>query len=364
MATVRIAHAEPRPGRLGNDRVVIQGFLVVLADDAGRRALALWLRGEPGADSLREVVERPPGDTTWAEPEDLVARLLGAAGARVTGVDIEASVTDVTGTDVAGTSARLLLPEATSTRVEISGRCGVCYAPARIGLALALALATDAPVHVADPLMERFAAPVEDADLLNPFLDVIPPPDPRLKGRQPPFFVVAGRRPRFEPRNMDFTDGLDRWDLDRGSLDEAGHQTAPRARMTDYTAAAGDGSAILASTVPEPRGSAALGQTVFADDYRGTAVAFSADVRADADSRHATLRLQTFRRGWVVRPAGVETRDVRVPGGRGWARYEITAPVPEEADLIRFGVTLTGPGRIELRNPDLGAPRTPAPSER
>jgi len=367
MTTVRIAHVEPRPGHLGNGRLVIRGFLVVLADDATHRALPLWLHGQPGADSLWELFERPPADTTLADaPEDLVTRLMREAGARVTGVEIEAgdgggeigaSVTDVT-----DASARLLLPEATTTRVEISGRSGVCYAPARIGLALALALVSDAPVHVAGPLTERFSVPVEDGDLLAPFLDVIPPPDPRLKGRQPPFFAVAGRRPRFEPRNMGFADGLDRWDLDRGSLDEAGGQTMPAAHMTDYTSAAGDGSAILSATVPEPWGSAALVQMVFADDYRDTTVAFRAEVRADAGSEQAALRLQTFRRGWVVRPAGIETRDVNVPGGHGWARYEITARVPEEADLIRFGVALTGPGRIELRYPDLGAPQTPAPS--
>jgi hypothetical protein len=359
MTTVRIAHAEPRPGRLGNDRVVIQGFLVVLADDAGQRALPLWLRGEPGADSLRELIERPPGDTTVAEaPEDLVTRLLRAAGARVNGVDID----EGDGSANIDASARLLLPEATSTRVGISGRSGILYAPSRLGLALTLALASDAPVQVADPLMERFAVPVEDGDLLAPFLDVLPPPDPGLKGRPPPFFVLAGRRPRFEPRNMGFADGLDRWELDRGSLGEAGEQAGPPAHMADYTSAAGDGCAILSSAVPEPWGSAALVQMVFADDYRNAAVAFSADVRASADAEQAALRLQVLRRGWVVRPAGIETRAVNVPGGHGWARYEITAEVPGEADLIRFGVTLTGPGRIELRNPNLGAGQTPAPS--
>jgi hypothetical protein len=32
-------------------------------------------------------------------------------------------------------------------------------------------------------------------------------------------------------------------------------------------------------------------------------------------------------------------------------------PVPEQAGVIRFGISLTGRGRVELRNPEL----TPAP---
>ena len=353
MTTVRIAHAEPRPGNLGDGRVVIRGFLVVLADDSGRRALPLWLHAQPGAHALWELLERPPVDTTAAEePADLVIRLLGAAGARVTGVDIDAAGVGG-GTDA---SPRLLLPDDTEVRVGISGRSGVCYAPARIGLALALALATDAPVHVADPVMERFAVPVQDGDLFAPFADVIPPPDPRLKGRQPPFFAVAGRRPRFEPRNMGFADELDRWDLDLSRLAGA-EEAGSAAHQTDFGAAAEDGSAILSSALPDPRGSAALVQTIYADDYRDTTVAFSADVRTDAASDRAALRIQVFRRRWIVEPEAIETRDVNVSCDDNWARREVTALVPAGADLIRFGVALTGPGRIELRNPNLGADR-------
>ena len=38
---------------------------------------------------------------------------------------------------------------------------------------------------------------------------------------------------------------------------------------------------------------------------------------------------------------------------RDWTWYEITVQIPADADLIRFGTALTGPGRIALRNPDL-----------
>ena len=36
-----------------------------------------------------------------------------------------------------------------------------------------------------------------------------------------------------------------------------------------------------------------------------------------------------------------------------WTGHEITARIPADADLIRFGIALNGPGRIALRDPDL-----------
>ena len=57
MTTVRIAHAEPRPGLLENGESQTRGHLVVLADDAGHRAVPVWLSGEPGEEDLAELVE-------------------------------------------------------------------------------------------------------------------------------------------------------------------------------------------------------------------------------------------------------------------------------------------------------------------
>jgi hypothetical protein len=364
VTTVRIAHAEPRPGNLGNGRVLIRGFLVVLADDAGHRALPLWLHGQPGGDSLWELLDPQRADTAAAEAtEDLTARLLRAAGARVTGVDVDASAIEA--------PAGLLDPETVTTRIELTSVSAVRNAPSRLGLALALAAAAGAPVRVADDVMDRLAVPVEGDDLLTPFLDLEPPSDPRLEAkhqrtsgpgaRRLPRVVrvIAARRPRFEPLNMAFADGLERWDLDRGFSGETG----PSSHLTDYQVTAGDRSAILASAVSQPRGSATLVQTIFADDYRNATVTFSADVRADPATQEARLRAEILRPGWVVNPDASEDYGPTVPAGRDWARYQVTVPVPEDADMIRFGVLLTGPGVIELRNPDLGAPRTPTTTE-
>jgi hypothetical protein len=84
VTTVRIAHAEPRPGKLANGEFQTHGFLVVLADDAGRRAVPIWLAGEPGAGDLAQLVElagRPAGEIVAPDvPQELATRLLRAAG--------------------------------------------------------------------------------------------------------------------------------------------------------------------------------------------------------------------------------------------------------------------------------------------
>ena len=36
-----------------------------------------------------------------------------------------------------------------------------------------------------------------------------------------------------------------------------------------------------------------------------------------------------------------------------WTTREVTAPVPDDANTVAFGIFLVGPGRIELRDPEL-----------
>jgi hypothetical protein len=36
-----------------------------------------------------------------------------------------------------------------------------------------------------------------------------------------------------------------------------------------------------------------------------------------------------------------------------WSEQEVTALIPRDADTIAFGVFLAGPGRIDLRDPEL-----------
>jgi hypothetical protein len=346
MTTVRIAHADPRPGKLPNGGFSTRGFLVVLADDAGHRAVPIWMQAEPGDGDLSQLLElaaRPAGEIVTADaPQELTARLLRAAGASVTGVDIDLTVAD---TDE-------LTPQVSIARIGLDGPGGTRHVTAGLGLGLAMAAAASAPVRLADAVLDRVARPVAGDDLLTPFLDRLPP-----AGR---LVNLPGRRPRYEPRNLSFADGLDRWDLDRGPRREEDQATS----VPSYSATVDGSAAILSAAVPRPAGSAALGQAVYADDYRGATVVFRGEIRTEPGNEQAGLRVEILRHPWR---GGRESEDhsVTVKGGHDWTSHEITALIAEDADMIRFGMTLTGPGQIALRNPDLRRtePRPPGPAD-
>ena len=336
MTAVRIAHAEPRPGNLGNGVFITNGYLVVLADDAGHRAMPVWFRGHPGGGSLAKLTGGETDDIAPAgAPEELTDRLLRAAGASVTGVDIDAPEPEADGLD----------PESFTARIELACPAGARRVTVPFGLGLAMAAVAGAPVRVPDAVLDRRAVPVPGDDLLSPFLDRVPPvarpAGGRLAGRPA---RLPAKRPRYEPRNLRFADGLDRWELD-GSFLRDGEGTLP----PDYSAVADGPSAVLSSTVDRPAGSAALVQTIFADDYRGATVVFGGEIRTQRLTYEAGVRLEILRERQHVR----DDRGVTVSGGHAWTRHEITAAVPEDADLIRFGITLAGPGQVALRHAEL-----------
>ena len=345
MTIVRIAHAEPRPGKLENGGFQILGWLVVLADDAGHRAVPVWLRGEPGSDDLADLVEvaaRPDEQILAADtPEELTARLLHAAGASVTGVDI----------DVTGADTDELSPQGAVARIGLSGHAGSREVTAVLSLGLAMAAAAGAPVRLADAVMDRVAVPVPGDDLLGPLLDHVPPLARVPPGRGLAGWPVAGlpgQRPRFAPRNLDFADDLDRWDLECSCRRE-GDPSGPQ----DYVAGADGRSAVLSSVVPRPAGAGSLIQSIFADDYRGATVTFGGEIRTEPGTEQAGLRLEILRHWWRNGQPR-EDHGITVAGGHpGWAGHEVTALIPDDADVIRFGIILTGTGSIALRNPAL-----------
>jgi hypothetical protein len=346
MTTVRIAHAEPQPGRLENGEFQTLGWLVVLADDAGQRAVPVWLRGEPGAADLARLVEAAAGPaeevSAAAAPEELTVGLLLTAGASVTGVDI-----DVTGADSDG-----LTPRSAVARIGLTGPAGSQEVPASLGLGLAMAAAAGAPVRLADEVLDRVAVPVPGEDTLGPLLDRVPPVAQAQPGRGPFGWVVGlpGKRPRFEPLNLDFAAGLDRWDLECSSRPQA--PSGPT-ELADYAAAVDEGSAVLSGRVGRPAGTASLVQAIFADDYRGATVVFRGEIRTEPGTEQAGLRLEIIRHWWNAgRPREDHGRTI-CGGHRAWSEYEITALIPEDAEIIRFGITLTGTGSIALRNTEL-----------
>ena len=82
-------------------------------------------------------------------------------------------------------------------------------------------------------------------------------------------------------------------------------------------------------------------------------ITFSGEIRTGPLAGQAGLRLEILRHWWRLGGAR-EDHGLTIAGRRrAWIRYQITARIPADADLIRFGIGLTGPGRIALRNPDL-----------
>jgi len=321
MTAVRIAHAGPWPGPTPDG-------LVVLADDAGHRALPVRLPARNGA--FWRLLARPE-DRDGEHPDDdageMTGLLLRAAGITVTAV----TVTE-------------LGPGVTATRIELGTPGGTRQVTTRLADGLALAVITSARLAVEDPVMDRLAELVTGPDLLGPF---------RSRQQAPP---GPPEYTRFEPRNLAFTDGLRRWQFDGTFL-----RQATGFHDQDYSCTAEDGRAILAAAVPEPAGFAVLSQEINADDYRGCAVAFRGDLRTTDVAGRAGLVLRVIREGPPAprRAAGQDPRDdpanrfAFVTGTGDWARHEVTAQIPADASLIIFGVFLNGRGQIELRNPEL-----------
>jgi hypothetical protein len=271
---------------------------------AGRRAaLRRAIRGARG---------NPPGQTATGGliAVDLASRLLRAAAVPVTGVDIDD-----------------LGPGVPAARITVTGPAGPEPVTVRIGIGLALAAVMGAPVRVADALMARLAVPGGGDDLAALFPGQLPagPPGPR-------------------PRNLDFAGGLEGW-VTGGSF-RAG--PAPE-HWQDYTAMAAGGAAVLRSAVPAPQGEVLLGQAVTAGDYRGAAVTFGGELRADGVAGRAQLLMLVVTGDRRSGPE-VDVLGPAVTGSADWAPGELTVQVPADAELIRFGVTLAGPGQVAVRD--------------
>ena len=333
MTTVRIVF-RPEGGPKGS--IVTGRDLIVLADDPGHRAVPLWLRVSKHLWRLLSSVSAPgtaEDDFTVGVLEETAARLLRTAGVEVTAVDLEPTSDDV----------RELRSDTVATRVELATAAGTRHVPVSTEYGLSLAAAARAPVRVADEVMDRLAVPVHGEDVLTPFLPPAPAASPRHRGLR--------RRP--EPRNLTFADGLDYWDL-AGDFPADGQP-----HWQDYSCATTDRSAVLASAIPEPAGFAVLVQTIDAEEHLGRAVTFRGQLRATSVAGQAGLHLAV---GAAFEPPGAHLRDrgvrsLTATGSSDWTWHDVTMPVPGDAGVIRFGISLTGPGRLELRNPEL----TPAP---
>jgi RNA polymerase sigma-70 factor, ECF subfamily len=323
VTTVRIAHA----GRQHRNSPFRATHLVLLTDEAGHRELPLWFLNHDGF-RLQRLLRAEPEQTT----DGLTARMLRALGATVTGVEIGE-----------------LGPEVAAARIRLTGSAGGRQVTVRLVEGLAIAIAADAPIRVADTVMDRLGVPSGTTPVgAGPGGGLVTAArEPREPVRRPP------ERPRYSPRNVTFADGLDGW-LFGGSFTE----NVSDSHWHDYECVAADGTASIASVVGEPAGFAMLGQEVFADDYRGSTLVFRGEFRVPAGRAGLFLRVNEGHaiRGPLTEQAAFGDPDnnaTPVSNDPDWVSHQISARVPADVDAVVFGIFLAGAGRIDVRNPEL-----------
>jgi bifunctional DNase/RNase len=271
-----------------------------------------------------EAGPAPPGSTRLPSPE-LAAKVLAAAGGAVQSMRIgELDDGLLFGTLI------------------ISGPTGDNEVQAGLGDALGLARQQHCPILVNEDVLARHGVAVPSGE-----------PAEDLLVRQAGLPIQArgdGASRIADPRNLQFSEGLEHWAL-RGSFlhDMSG------GHWQDYACGTGPGapdgaaaSGYLKAQVPDPPGFADLRQGILADAYRGRRVRLSADVKTAGVSKRAGLYLR------VIDPARSRPPEVReqlsLQGTSDWTRRHVEADVPADSVYVLFGFSLTGPGQIWTAN--------------
>jgi len=260
-------------------------------------------------------------------------------------VDIDAPEPEADGLD----------PESFTARIELACPAGARRVTVPFGLGLAMAAVAGAPVRC------WTGAPCRSPgdDLLSPFLDRVPPVARPTGGR------LAGRPARLPPSGRvtsHATCGSPTvWTGGNSTAASCATATAPGRRTTRPSPTARQRSC-RRRLAGRPAGSAALVQTIFADDYRGATVVFRGEFRVTDAPRRAGLLLRVNTdprrdiRGPLTESAALADPDntiVTIGDDRDWVSREVTARVPGDCDILAFGIFLAGPGRIELRHAEL-----------
>ena len=153
------------------------------------------------------------------------------------------------------------------------------------------------------------------------------------------------------PQNLTFADHLDEWIIG------GGFEARPiAAHWRDYYATVEDHVATLRCTQSHTDGDAFLSQVIAADCYQGAAVTFKCRVKAKDGECQPQLRLNIFTWGNSYRGHSYSagTCNQVIADNPDWNSHEVTAPVPDNAEFIQFGLALIGPRqrRVARRKTD------------
>ncbi len=314
-----------------------QRALVILLDVSGQSVLPLWLNpmeGYPLAVLLKQVAQQgTPNEPTSIE---FIASLLRATGGTVQAVHIE----ELQGQLLYG-------------RVLLQSLNGSQEVKARLGDGLALAVYEGCPIVVADEVMKHLRVNLSSAKgmTVDQQLDQVV----ETLTTKAPFPASPGLQRIKEPQNLQFTEGLQRWEL-RGTFlfDQSGTHWQDYASGTEAIGPQpGVMSGYLKVQVPQPVGFADLRQAILADDYRGKRAHLSADIKTLDVEQQAGLYLRVVDPGRMKTSA--EREQVTFQGTHDWTRYEIQIEVPADGVFVLFGISLTGKGHVWITNVRLGS---------
>lgn len=348
-------------------KVIPQGqrTLVVLLDLPGRRVLPLWLNpmeGFPLAIQLKQVSQREapnePSSPDFVSSQAMAKGFLLAVQFKQvfqpeipdepSSLDFVSSLLKATGGTVQAVHIEELQERLLYARLLLQSLNGNQEVKARLGDALALALHESSPMLVTDEVLRRIGVslpPAEDMTVDQQLDQVVK----TLITKAPfPSSKVPSRIK--EPQNLQFTEGLHRWDL-RGTflLDQSGTHWEDYACGIEATGTEPEAmSGYLKAQVPQPVGFADLRQAILADDYRGQHVRLSAEIKTVGVEPQAALYLR------VVDPGRTRTskerEQVTFQGNQDWTHSETQIEVPADSVFILFGISLTGKGQIWMKN--------------
>jgi bifunctional DNase/RNase len=143
------------------------------------------------------------------------------------------------------------------------------------------------------------------------------------------------RPPSPQALNLDFSEGLEYWEKESGSLRH--YEIAVEATTPPC--------ATLKSIKEAPIGSCLLQQTLISDDYQGKSVRLTALLKAHEVAMHGSFFMSSF-------PGLREDRvEEIITGTTTWLPFTLDWQVPVHSmGMIIFGVTLQGPGQIWLKD--------------
>jgi len=317
---------------------VEQQLLIILLDEAKQRAMTLWLHPMEGrALAILKGVVKVPGSKTSLDPAaylGFVADMLLATGATLQSVRLEE-----------------LQDRLFYARVILQTPTGIGEVKGRMGDGLALAVRAGCPITIEENVLTQYGIqlPTGSRKMLEQRLDEII--KTTSTNAHPPKQAKFPRLP--EPKNLQFTEGLECWEL-RGSF----FHDASGSHWQDYTSGtdeigpqSGRKSGYLKAQVPEPEGYADLRQAIQAKNYLGKSVRLSADIKITDVEDHAGLYLR------VIDPLTTKPPEVRqqvtFQGTQDWTHYETQSEVLTDSVFILFGISLSGKGQVWMMNVQL-----------